>query len=337
MIKTNSFPALACAGFLCAVAGCGSEVVSPITTGSGGSSSGSAGVASGGGGPTDATTLANSGPGSVQSIAVDATDVYWTTRTALWKVAKDGGTLTPITTGAMGYWSVIADSTNVYWLEEGGATPGLHKMPAGGSTSTVLDPVVDSRSIAVDATSVYWASYDGTNASIMKVPIGGGTPTTLATGLRIPQFVTVDTVNVYWNDMQANTINSVPIAGGIVGTLDADEGTTVMSIAARKGWVYWATMVSPGGIAEVPAGGGSLKVFATTKGAEYFAIDDYDVYWTDGLGGIERMQIGGGTVSTVVYFGILSNGNASCIAVDDTDVYWGGMIDGSIQKAPKAP
>jgi hypothetical protein len=287
-------------------------------------------------------TLADLGQGEgIESIAVTGNAVYFGTSTAIYMMGKQGGTPAPVVIG--GTFSIVADATNLYWsVGGGGQQSGIYAMPLGGAQGSqkLLAQASEVRSIAVDATSVYWPEMGPGSSAIMKVPIGGGTPTTLVTlgQQNQPVLVAVDTKNVYWYDMIANTVSSLPVGGNApIGTL-ASTQDSILELAAGEGWVYWGTSIPSQGLAQVPANGGTVKIFDDMLLPERVTLDSFDVYWSDHEGGIRAMPLGGGTARQVAARSVNSptTGGASCIAVDETDVYWGDGLEGLVQKAPKA-
>ena len=223
----------------------------------------------------DPAPLVSGQTGSVgpESVAVDATNVYWTNSTGtVMKLSLGGGTPITLASGLDFPGSIAVDATNVYWMNQGtsGRADGyarLMTVPIKGGTPTTLASAdrMASGGIAVDATSVYWAYYiyDSDNAApggtstpdggtagcagtVLKVPVGGGTPITLASG----QFcsggqVAVDATAVYWvnGGLQANgytdgAVMALPLAGGTPIAVAAMQNTNG-GLAIDATSVYW--------------------------------------------------------------------------------------------------
>jgi hypothetical protein len=150
---------------------------------------------------------------------------------------------------------VAVDATNVYWTTTANPStmrPGdVLAVPLGGGTLTTLASRVDSASgIAVDATSAYWVEGPGLGAggkdstqNLMQVPLGGGTPVTLATaklGQGMLGTVAVDATTAYWTTFQERApILSVPLGGGTPTTLATTDGDT-LGVVVDSTSLYWA-------------------------------------------------------------------------------------------------
>jgi hypothetical protein len=198
----------------------------------------------------DASTALVSAPTAygVQSIAVDATNLYWTNGGApgaVLSVSLQGGEVVTLASALTQPAGVAVDATSVYWLENAIPTqPGrIMKAPlAGGPATTLVSgpqgvTEYSSQNIVVDSTSVYWTNAgppSGTpwvpTGAVVKVPSSGGTPVTLAANrLRPTGALAVDADSVYWTEWtqwiaEGGTVNvgnvmKAPINGGSPTTL----------------------------------------------------------------------------------------------------------------------
>jgi hypothetical protein len=122
-----------------------------------------------GGGAT--VTLAASGANqsfSTQTIAVDASNVYWADPSTgtVNRVPTGGGT--PTTLANAQPRGIALDAANVYWTDGTGAI--MKVSLGGGSPTTLATGQTNAFGIAVDSTSVYWTNQ-GVNStgSVMKL------------------------------------------------------------------------------------------------------------------------------------------------------------------------
>jgi hypothetical protein len=148
------------------------------------------------------TSVIASGKFDPSCIAIDRTNVYWTsTAGALMQVSNSGGKVTTLASGQMTVQGIAVDATSVYWTSRSGGTV-MKVAIDGGSPVTLASGQNLPYGIAVDATSVYWANQGLANqddGSIMKVSLQGGTPIVLASGQAQPNSVAVDAESVYWS------------------------------------------------------------------------------------------------------------------------------------------
>jgi hypothetical protein len=223
-------------------------------------------------------TLASVSGSSSTSIAVEGTNVYWTTILgALMTVPVDGGAATTLAgVPGSGPQGIAVDATSVYWT--GTDTDTIMKILLGGGsvTTLVVAPAANEPwPITGDGTNVYWGNVG--ESTVMRVPVGGGTPTTLSSSQNMPEGIAVNASNVFWTDLGSGVVMSVPIGGGTATTLASSQDSPV-AIAADAARAYW---VDSQAIMTVPVGGGTTTTLASVlAGPSGLAIDSTSVYWT---------------------------------------------------------
>jgi hypothetical protein len=96
------------------------------------------------------------------SVAVDATNVYWTNDDgaggSVARAPLGGGAPTTLSTGPAAS-GIAVDGSSVYWTNEDGTVMSVPV--AGGTPTTLASDQQPSPAIAVDSTSVYWLSSGG--------------------------------------------------------------------------------------------------------------------------------------------------------------------------------
>ena len=120
-----------------------------------------------------------------------------------------------------------------------------------------------SPGMAADDDYVYFSQYYAPSPVLAKVSRLDGTMTVLAPGSAAG--ITVDATDVYWVTAPGDTtsVNAVPIAGGPVRVLAANQPLAV-GPALDDCHVYWATVVGATCVGCPPAPG-SNAIFRTSK------------------------------------------------------------------------
>jgi hypothetical protein len=206
----------------------------------------------------------------------------------------------------------------------GSCVNGLCQAPA---PVKLADAGSSNFDLAVDATYVYF----GSGAGVQRVAKTGGTPTVLTPGGT--NGLAIDSLRVYFADMSASAIRSVPIGGGTASTLVS--GLVAPWRVATNGTNVYFTDSSNQMLYRVPVGGGVNTVMASGMGgASGLALDASFVYFgTDSGGVVARVPLGGGTVTTLVS----GESRPMRVAVDATSVYFTTYTaNGAVKKVPLA-
>jgi hypothetical protein len=298
--------------------------------------------------PMPVTVASGLGEG-VCAIAVDSSNVYWSTfgyPGSVMKVSSAGGD-TPVTLASTGAGypcpAIAIDSSNVYWTNYSDGTVMKVGLGGGDTPTTLASGQYFANAIAVDSSSVYWTTLSygtadgGTNTavqgtgSVMKVGLGGSGLTTLASGQDEPSAIAVDASNVYWNGSSSDIggmLMKVGVAGGDPSTLAV--GLTASSqIAVDASSVYWYAPMW--GLQKIPLTGGAPAAVGGVGGGPGtggFAIDnDTNVYWLSG--DISKTPLVGGTAVRLTLGQNPTVYGLPSIAIDADSVYWatgtGGM------------
>lgn len=100
---------------------------------------------------------------------------------------------------------------------------------------------VGAGGLAVGPTGVYWTAAGPvvTAGAVLEVALDGGALTTLAPDQDGPNFVALDSVNVYWTNYNDGTVMSMPLDGGRATTLASDQAGP-QNVALDSTSVYWA-------------------------------------------------------------------------------------------------
>jgi hypothetical protein len=280
-----------------------------------------------------ATTVVSAG-GS--SIALDATNVYWTDANAgtVMKAPLAGGTPAMISTGQSQPDGLVVDTTNAYWIS---GTYSIASAPLGGggpTTPLVSLPITNyvyPSSIAVAGGSLYYttASAVMSTYTIAKLPATGGKATQLTSGNYNAGGIHVTATDIYWSTQKG--IFQLPLAGVTPTTLWSGFPS---GFAVDPTSLYFTASTF---VEKAPlAGGAATTLFSGTPSIDApggLLVDSSNLYFVDGSGAgtavrILALPLGGGTPTTLAAGQTLAG-----FALSATDVYW--ITSSAILRVPK--
>jgi hypothetical protein len=183
-------------------------------------------------------------PGLTQPIrvAVDANNVYWTSKIGAGAATKANGTSlwTSNQTGGSA-WGLTVDATDLYY-----ADPTLSEIVqvkiASGLGIVIAPNQTHARGLFGDASNLYWTNMGG---AVMMSPKSAIAPVAIVQGQTNPQELTVDTsatpAQVYWaNVSPTGSVAKAPASSGATATVIAPNQASAQCVAVDSASVYWA-------------------------------------------------------------------------------------------------
>jgi hypothetical protein len=242
--------------------------------------------------------------------------------------------------------SIAVDATNVYWTL-GGAGGGVFLKPfAGGNPLTVSSPEDDPIGLAVDKTNVYWADFGSggvydesifnaeqmiaTSNALLEPSDAGSSPGPVA--------LAIDAINVYWVDKIGGGVYKTALAGGSAPTQLAGGQNVPLAVAVDATNVYWLNYgtTNDGAVVTVSIGGGNVTTIAAGQTEPWgIAVDGTNVYWTSrtNTGPVQAIAKTATTSATPIVIADAEGGPWG-IVVDSQFVYWTNFDDNTVKKAP---
>ena len=252
-----------------------------------------------------------------------------------------------------------ADATTLDALAPDTSAPDVTTdSPADAGTDVAIDSPVDTGTDAADAGPPILALATGLGANLTSITVSGGnvfwidtaagtiqkcaitgcgtSPTTLVVDVRTPEYLAVDSQNVYFTDDTLDTgeVQSIPIDsdGGIAATPLATTQPDPEGIAIDATGLYWANYtfggsLNNGAISRCDPTNCAATLTQTTGQtfARNISLDATNIYWVGegnpGSTGFVRTApkgaLDGGYVS------LASNQqNAELLAIDSTNIYF---------------
>ena len=205
--------------------------------------------------------LAPVGASDALMLALDADNVYWSTRAdGVWKVPKTGGT--PVALVPAGAFVSLAFSGGgLYAAGFVGSPPDenhlyrdIFQVPTDGAPATMLTSGLGALDLDVDGSWLYWLDCTGANPALARMPLAGGSSevfelfTNIACGenlLRPQQWLAVDGDFAYFDT--AGDVRKTPKTGG--ATIDVPQpyypidhgGAVRTAFAVDETSVYYTT------------------------------------------------------------------------------------------------
>jgi hypothetical protein len=169
---------------------------------------------------------------TVGGVALDATDVYWTSGHAVLKMPKTGGLAVALAANQDSPGHIAVDATTVYWVDD--ATAELISVAKSGGTPVTLATVASGSTLVVDDTDVY---FDG-DMTVSKVAKTGGPTTVVASDVLVIGGLAADATDVYFARDFTN-IARVSKRDLSMSTV-YDGGGTIDIIALDDASLFWS-------------------------------------------------------------------------------------------------
>jgi hypothetical protein len=289
------------------------------------------------------------GPAGATGIALDTTDVYWTSITAnsVHKVSKNGGTAATLAQAANGVdapYGIFVEGGFVYWVNSALFTGTVMRCPVAGcgaAPQMVAYNVNEPTDLVVDGTNVYFTESDGTR--IARAPKGGTSDGGVAVYPNTsskPIHIALDGDHLFWIDDGSGDVQRVSIDGGNYIDLGAN-GLDGRGITVDQNNVYWVNLA--GNVSRrAKDGGGTTTTLAAGEGNPLdIVVDGTNAYWVKVVfpndGGLDL----DGSIRTCTLSSCTGSDLATgqkhprSIAMDANAIYWVNYADGSVMKLAK--
>jgi hypothetical protein len=325
------------------------------TAGAGGSSAGSAGAGGSDGGAAGSTATchvpssAKPVPAGTEEVlavtddpqpeypVVDATHVYWTTDTTLWRIDKAGSCLQQLAIGGTQLENVVVDGGYAYVADTDAGK--AYRVPiAGGAFETIVSGQGPMPTIAVDDTDIYWCRAGSGVARRAKD--GSGNMQIIGTADPINHCfaIAVDASHVFVATstgvlVRANKEMGSPLTqlDSATAAVEAKDPVFIGLYANRVYWTHWLNGPDSGGVRSVTTDGQGLASIVETH-PESFATDGASAYWTIPYSPGGSIRKGYAALTTAS--DLVKNQQKPCgVAIDASHVYWVNYNDRTLRRA----
>ena len=214
------------------------------------------------------------------SVTVDATHVYWVSKTFsnVRRIPIGGGTPSTVASGLSSPVALAMDSTNVY-ITEAGNSRVVSVPKAGGTVTPLASNLAGPNNLTIDGSMLFFTTATATGKSnprsVLGLPTSGGTPTSLYASTASPGPLAAAGGFVYFADTATNFVRKVQATGG--PPADVSAGGSVADLAVDGSNFYWADYSS---VKRAPVGGGtSTTLVSGLSNARAVVLDATHFYF----------------------------------------------------------
>jgi hypothetical protein len=254
-----------------------------------------------------------------------------TTNMQIWRVPTSGGPGQVVAAALDWPVSIAVDSSNLYWTSISSSTVVAQSLSTGTRRVLATGQYFPMDIVVRDSTTVYWsacANSNGTQCSVWSVGVSGGSPTSLyaLSGGGNPSLALL-LPNLYVTSVGLRQVVSVAVAPGGSNTTVDSVSLPYGGVDARAGRVGWfasrTTSGSFDGVVKGMSVGGSPSVIASGQAPYSVVVDATNAYWVTDSGNsgeaLYKAPFSGGSATL-----LLGNVGTYHIAVDANFVYFLG-------------